>query len=151
MLDGRGRGADMPSMWRLPIRLSALVLLTVPDAAQAQNEPFRIVNAAAVPAVALHLVRSGAADWGRNLLNQGPVRPGAFFAMRMPEGAGCRFDIRLVLQDGQEVIRRDADVCAERLQTLAPASAGAPPRVDAPLPQVGGGDRLLPAIGGPRP
>ncbi|MBP0465263.1 hypothetical protein J5Y09_15160 [Roseomonas sp. PWR1] len=138
-------------MWRLPIRLSALFLLALPDPAQAQNEPFRIVNAAALPAVALHLARSGAEDWGRNLLNQGPVRPGAFFAMRMPEGAGCRFDIRLVLQDGQEVIRRDADVCAERLQTMAPGMPAAPPRAEAPLPQVGGGDRLLPTVGGARP
>jgi hypothetical protein len=69
----------------------------------------------------------------------------------MPEGAGCRFDIRLLLQNGEEIVRRDADVCAQRQQVLAPAVPAAPPQAVAPLPQVGGGDRFLPAIQGARP
>lgn len=133
------------------ISLPTLLILALSGAAHSQSEPLRIVNGARVPAVALHVTRSGGTDWGRNLLNQGPVQAGGFFALRMPEGAGCRFDMRLVLQDGQEIVRRDADVCAQRQQVLAPAVPDAPPAAVAPLPQVGGGDRFLPAIQGARP
>jgi hypothetical protein len=131
--------------------LPVLLLLALPAAASTPNEPLRIVNGTSLPAVGLFVARNGAADWGRNLLNQGPIRAGAFFSLRMPEGSGCRFDIRLVLQDGQEIIRRDADVCAQRQQILAPAVPAPPPQAAAPLPQVGGGDRFLPAIQGARP
>jgi hypothetical protein len=130
------------SRLRLPACLSVLLAAS---AALAQNEPIRVFNRAALPATALHVVRPGAAGWGANLLNQGALRPGAFFALRLGDGAGCRFDLRLVLQDGQEILRRDADVCAERSIDMAagpaPATAPAPP-----LPQVGGGDVLLPRI-----
>ena len=52
----------------------------------------------------------------------------------------------LLLQDGQEAIRRDADVCQERLLVVGgAAAAGAPP--PAPLPQVGGGERQPPPVG----
>jgi hypothetical protein len=142
---------DMSAMRLARIVFPALLVLSLSGGAHGQSEPLRIVNGAAVPAIALHVARSGAADWGRNLLNQGPIRAGAFFALRMPEGAGCRFDIRLLLQDGQEIIRRDADICTERQQVLAPAMPAAPPQATLPLPQVGGGDQFLPAIQGARP
>ena len=71
-------------------------------------------------------MRSGRPDWGGNLLNRGPLAPGAFFALRPSESAGCRFDLRMVLEGGQEVVRRNTDICAER--TVAMALAAAPPR-----------------------
>lgn len=151
MLEGGRRGADMPRMNLYRACLPVLLLFASPAAASTPNEPLRIVNGAPLPAVGLFVARAGAADWGRNLLNQGPIRAGAFFSLRMPEGSGCRFDLRLMLQDGQEIVRRDADVCAQRHQVLAPASPAPPLGETAPLPQVGGGERFLPAIQGARP
>ncbi len=151
MLEATRQAGDMDGMPLPRISLPTVVILSLAGAAHAQNEPLRIVNGSALPAVGLHVTRSGATDWGRNLLNQGPIRAGGFFSLRMPEGAGCRFDIRLLLQDGQDIVRRDADVCAERQQVLAPAAPAAPPPTAAPLPQVGGGDRFLPTIQGARP
>ena len=129
-------------MIRLIACLCVLTALTVAPGASAQNEPFRVTNRAAVPATALHVSRSGQ-PWGANLLRD-PLPPGSFFALRPGEGAGCRFDIRLVLQNGQELVQRDADVCAQRTIDLGGGPTAAPP-VGA-LPQVGGGDRLLPNI-----
>ncbi len=128
-------------------RLLLLVVLAWASPALAQNEPFRIVNGAGVPATTLNIVRAGQDGWGSNLLSRGPLRPGAQLSMRPPEGAGCRFDLRLLLQDGQEIIRRDADVCQDRLLVVG-GEAAAPPSSPGPLPQVGGGDRLLPSVGG---
>ena len=83
--------------------ISFLLVLFLAIPALAQGEPFRVVNRTTEPATALHAVRSGRPDWGGNLLNRGPLAPGRFFALRPAEGAGCAFDIRMVLQDGQEI------------------------------------------------
>lgn len=114
----------------LPPRLllPALLLLAGASPAAAQNEPFRIVNRSPLPATALHVMPTGGTAWSANLLNRGPLAPGAIFSLRPGEGAGCRFDVRLVLQDGRDVLRRDADICAERSVEIAP------PREDAAAP-----------------
>lgn len=126
--------------------LALLALLAFAAPAVAQNEPFRIVNGARVPATGLYVMRSGQEAWGRNLL-RGPLAPGAALSMRPPEGAGCRFDIRLTLQDGQEAIRHNADVCEDRVVVVAEGTGTTAPAAPT-LPQVGGGDRLLPSVGG---
>jgi S1-C subfamily serine protease len=94
-------------------------------------EPVRIVNRTGQPATALHAVRSGRADWGGNLLNRGPLPNNAGFAMRPGAEAGCRFDIRLVLQDGREALARNQDICTtprvelSNAVTVAPQAAAA--------------------------
>jgi S1-C subfamily serine protease len=148
-----------PARAWLGLGLLAAVLAMAPAMpATAQSEPFRVVNRTAAPATALHAVRSGRADWGSNLLNRGPLAPGAAFALRPSESAGCRFDLRLVLEDGQEVVRRNADICAERTVALtlpaAPPQAGrapaAPDNKPSPLPGVAAAPGVAPgALPGP--
>lgn len=123
------------------IRHAVLVLAfaALAKPALAQNEPFRVVNGTRVPATALHVVRTGQDGWGVNLLTRGLLAPGAALSMRPPEGAGCRFDIRLLLQNGQDAIRRDADVCQERLLVVAGDAPAAAPQAAAPS-QAGGRD-----------
>jgi len=102
------------------VRVAILLVLALPAmvvGARAQNEPFRVVNATGVTAVALHAMRSGeGAPWGPDLLRGQALAPRAAFAMRAPEGIGCRFDFRLSLRDGREAERRDVDVC--RIRTV---------------------------------
>lgn len=125
--------------------LLLLTALAAAPPALAQGEPFRILNASAAPATELYVVRSGTDAWGGNLLNRGPLAAGAQFGLRAPVGAGCVFDIRIVLQTGQEAVRRDVDVCEERTVPMAGAFRSVPPPAPS-LPQVGGGDRLIPSI-----
>lgn len=117
---------------KMLLLLAPLMLALPAPPALAQGEPFRVVNRTPAAATALHAVRSGRPDWGDNLLNRGPLAPGAQFALRPSVGAGCSFDLRLVLQSGQEVVRRNADICRERtvVMVLAPqaqAPRGLPP------------------------
>jgi hypothetical protein len=128
--------------------LVLLLSLLVSPPALAQNEPFRIVNRTHVSATALHAVRSGRPDWGGNLLNRAVLEPDGFFALRPNEGAGCRFDLRIVLRDGREVVRRNTDICTERTVEMtipagptavapapaAPASPGTAAGKPPPLP-----------------
>ncbi|MBP0465262.1 trypsin-like peptidase domain-containing protein [Roseomonas sp. PWR1] len=119
-----------------PLLLAAALVLPAAPAA-AQSEPFRIVNGAPLPATALHAVRSGRPDWGGNLLNRGPLASGGQFSLRPAEGAGCRFDIRLVLQDGEEIVRRNHDICVERTVAMGPAPRPAQPRPGASVAGAG--------------
>lgn len=131
-----GTAADMLGAMRRFGSFLALVLALAP-AALAQTAPFRIVNRTDAAITALHAVRATREDWGPNLLTRGPLPPTEAFQLRANESAGCRFNIRLVLSDGREVVVRDHDICANRIieavlatpQTEAPAAAapGAPP------------------------
>jgi serine protease Do len=104
-----------------------LVSLAVPAGAQAPGpDPVRIANRTGVAATELHAVRSGRGDWGSNLLNRGPLPNGSAFSLRTNPDAGCRFDFRLVLQDGRESVLRDQDICAEKRVEMATATAPAP-------------------------
>ncbi|MCB4820361.1 trypsin-like peptidase domain-containing protein [Roseicella aerolata] len=109
----------------------ALLLHAVP--ALAETQPFRVVNRTGADASGLHAVRTprGAQnDWGNNLLRPDrPLTPGAGFRVQPAEGAGCRFDLRLVLADGRESVLRDQDICAQREIEMAAAA-----RPAAPLP-----------------
>ena len=101
--------------------LACFAVLLPLHPALAQNEPFRVINGATVPATATYIVRSGTEGWGDNLLTHGVLAPGQMLSLRPPEAAGCHFDIRLVLQDGREAIRHNANVCAERAISVAPS------------------------------
>ena len=128
--------------------LAALLPVLAASPVLAQSEPFRVVNRTASPATALHAVRSGRPDWGGNLLNRGPLAPGAVFALRPSEAAGCRFDLRMVLETGQEVIRRNADICTDRTVTMALAPGAAPPPVAQRAPGIAPGGKPPPLPGG---
>jgi len=114
------------------LALAPLMLALAAPPAEAQGEPFRVVNRTPSAATALHAVRSGRPDWGGNLLNRGPLAPGAQFALRPAAGAGCAFDIRLVLESGEEVVRRNADICRERTVVMALAPQAEAPQGAAP-------------------
>jgi S1-C subfamily serine protease len=117
--------------------LLALFLLTLgPPPALPQTEPFRVLNQTEQSAHSLFAVRTGRPDWGSNMLTRGPLAPGAGFNLRPAENAGCRFDFRMVLSDGREIINRGHDVCAEKvvaMQTPLPR----PPGTAAPAPTPG--------------
>lgn len=128
----------MTRAMRLAPVLALLVCCLLARPAFAQGEPFRVVNRTPQPAIALNAVRHGRTDWGSNLLNRGALPPGRAFALRPSDGAGCAFDLRLVLQGGQEIVRRNVDICTNRIVTMA-----AGPALAAPAP--GGLPRNKPA------
>ena len=115
------------------------VLLPVPPARGAELSRFACETAPPVSATALFLAPSGTTGWGANLLAGPFLPPGAFLSVQLGEGGGCRFDLRLVLRDGREAVRRDVDVCAERVVAMAldptpPAEAPAARRRRPPRP-----------------
>lgn len=107
-----------------------------PPSATAAEEGFRILNRTGQEASALHAVRSGRPDWGNNLLPR-PLAADAGYRLRPNPQAGCRFDVKLVLADGREAVRRDQDICAGReialdAGTVVAAGAAARPSPERP-------------------
>ena len=117
--------------------------LAAPLPALAQTEPVRIVNRTVLPATGIFLARTELGEWGANLLRS-PLGPGATFSLRLGEGSTCRFDVRLVLQGGEELVRRNLDICADRTVEMTGGPDRPPPRGTPPV--VGGGDRVIPAV-----
>jgi len=90
--------------------LALFALLLAPVPALSQTEPFRVLNQTEQSAHSLFAVRSGRQDWGANMLTRGALAPGAGINIRPSENAGCRFDLRMVLSDGREIINRSMDI-----------------------------------------
>jgi len=118
----------MPALF---LALFALILAPLP--ALSQTEPFRVLNQTEQSAHSLFAVRTGRPDWGANMLTRGPLAPGAGINIRPAQNAGCRFDFRMVLSDGREVINRGHDICAEKVVAMQAALAR-PPGAAAPAP-----------------
>ncbi|WP_198373638.1 hypothetical protein [Roseomonas rosulenta] len=116
---------------------SFLVLIPAllpPAPALAQLQPVRVMNAAPVSATGLFLAPVGTSGWGANLLAGMTLQPQGMMSVQLGEGSGCRFDVRLVLRDGREALRRDVDLCTERVVTMAPDPATAPAAAPPPPP-----------------
>jgi hypothetical protein len=117
-------------------RALALALALSAATPAAAQEPFRVFNRTGLPATELNAVRSprGAGnDWGRNLLSR-PLGPEGSFSLRPSEGAGCRFDVRLLLADGREAKLQDQDVCALRVLAVGRQFAAPPPAAQVAAP-----------------
>ncbi|MCA3314677.1 MAG: trypsin-like peptidase domain-containing protein [Roseomonas sp.] len=116
--------------------LALFALLLAPVPALSQTEPFRVLNQTEHSAHSLFAVRSGRQDWGANMLTRGALAPGAGINIRPTENAGCRFDFRMVLSDGREVINRGMDICAEKVVSMQ-SPLPRPPGATAPAPSPG--------------
>lgn len=116
-----------------PYLLALLALLIAPFPALAQTEPFRVLNQTESSAHSLFAVQTGRQDWGSNLLTRGPMAPGTELRVRPAQNSGCRFDFRMVLSDGREVITRGQDICAEKVVAMQTPLAR-PPGAATPAP-----------------
>ena len=116
--------------------VALLAFIAIAGPAWSQGESFRVLNQTDQAAQSLFAARSGRPDWGANLLTRGPLGAGEGFNLRPNQNAGCRFDFRMVLADGREVIKRGNDICVERVVALQ-APTGRPAEAATPPPTTG--------------
>ncbi|HEY8611935.1 MAG TPA: serine protease [Roseomonas sp.] len=135
--------------------LASSLLLSVPALAQAPASPptataaeegFRVFNRTGQEATALHAVRSGRPDWGNNLLPRA-LPSGASYRLRANPQAGCRFDIKLVLANGQEAVSRNQEICAQREVSMEPGAVVAAGSIARPSPEAPTAPQALPRPG----
>lgn len=124
-----------------------------PDAAPGGSHRIQLANRTGQVATGFYALREGRAaqggaeGWGRNTL-PAPMPSGKLFTLATRPEAGCRFDLRLVVQDGREAILRGRDICAEpRIAVteadLRPASSQPAPGAPNPRARVSSGSGFV--------
>ena len=72
----------------------------------------RFTNETRQPIVELHVSAAGAGDWQGDLLGSDYLPPGVSVLVPIADpNEGCRIDVKMVLDDGSERIRRSVDIC----------------------------------------
>ena len=95
--------------------------------AQAQNDTtFEIVNRARMPIFEVYVSPSSLDDWGRDMLRDDVIMPGARKTLR-PAAKDCIFDVRIVYRGGQSEERRRQDLCQLSEMAFDGTAQAAPP------------------------
>ena len=79
---------------------------------EATDDPsFRLVNTSRSEINELYATPVGDDGWGRDLLGDDTVAPGASKVIRLPAGQ-CRWDVRIVYANGKSTEKRRLDLCS---------------------------------------
>ena len=62
--------------------------------------------------VEIYVSHVGAEFWKIDLLGEVFLPPAGSVLVNVDDGAGCRFDVKTVFNDGTTPIRRNVDICA---------------------------------------
>ena len=143
---------------RALLALLPAVLLCAATAAPAvaQDGSFTVVNRSGRAVREFYASPAAQRNWGADRLGQDTLADGRSFAVRMPPGAGCRTNLRVLFEGGAVDEQRNLDTCANTDIVLGPPVAAAPraqtPRTETPRPEPSrpGGPRARPGTTAPQ-
>lgn len=101
-----------------------------PAAAQSNDPSFNLVNRSGRTINEVYASPASDGDWGADRLGRSVLPDGQAFAVRLPPGGECMYDIRVVFEGGDAEERRRLNTCS-LTEVVFGAGAGAPP----PRPQ----------------
>ncbi len=132
--------------WLLLVSLSAFALSFVPAQADSPNPSFYLVNRSTQAITEVYASPVSSDGWGRNRLSADKINPDGSAPIRLLADGNCRFDLRVVYQDGNDEQRRAVNTCiVDDIEFGAPARPAVPPRPapspDQPAPQSNNPDR----------
>jgi hypothetical protein len=100
--------------------LTLLVHAVAGTVALGGERRFLFANETRKPIVELHVAAVGSGNWQDDLLGWDHLRPGAAVFVDIDDRkADCRVDIKMVLDDGSELVSRNIDVCREAVHALS--------------------------------
>ena len=127
-------------MTRLRLRLllcfalCASALGLVSARADSPNPSFYLVNRSTQAITEVYASPVSSDGWGRNRLTDEKINPDGSASIRLLADGTCRFDLRVVYQDGNDEQRRAVNTCiVDNIEFGAPARP-APPRPAPPRP-----------------
>jgi len=91
--------------------LCALQSATGPPAS-ALDRWIELTNNTRMTIVEIYISHVGAEFWNIDLLGQDLLPPAGSVLVNVDDGAGCRFDVKTVFNDGTTQVRRDVNICA---------------------------------------
>ena len=106
----------------------ALLLACDASVAMAQPEPtFSVLveNRATTPIQDLYIKKSGSPEWGKNAID-GSIAAGGTRHLTLEHNSSCRYDIRVVFQDGRADEMSDVDLCQGLAVIDKPGEGGTP-------------------------
>jgi hypothetical protein len=84
---------------------------TVPPAA-ALDRHIQLTNNTRMPIVEIYLAPVGSGRWQKDLLGHEILLPANSALLDFEDGTGyCRFDLKIVYDDGTDLLQRDVNVC----------------------------------------
>ena len=94
--------------------LCVFELATGPPAS-ALDQRVEITNSSRLLIVELHAARPGTDSWEKDVLGEEYLQPGGSVVVTIDDASGfCQFDLKIVFDDGGELIQRNIDVCHAR-------------------------------------
>lgn len=94
----------------LPAALLSLCLVG-PAVAQTSDPSFRLNNRSGQTIMEVYVSSSAVSSWGSDRLGANVLQSGQTLVIRLPMGQ-CVNDIRLVMQNGRSMERRQVNTCA---------------------------------------
>jgi hypothetical protein len=96
----------------MPAALLCVVELATGPPASALDQRLEVTNTTRLAIVELYVARPGTSDWEKDVLGEEYLPPGNSMAVSLGDSWGrCRFDFKVVFDDGAELIRRNVNVC----------------------------------------
>jgi hypothetical protein len=81
--------------------------------ASALDQHFEITNTTRFPVVEMQAARPGSGNWEKDILGEDFLQPGNSVVVTIDDGSDyCRFDIKVIFDDGAELICRNVNVCS---------------------------------------
>ena len=98
---------------KLASTLAACTLLAASiSAASAADRRVDIVNKTGVAITEFYASNTGTNDWEEDILGQDVLENRETVNVNIDDGTGkCRFDFKAVFKDGQELVRKNINVC----------------------------------------
>lgn len=107
----------MISPKRLFLAAGLVAVLAVP--AVAEDVAYELNNNSALTILEFSTSPASMDTFGPDALGSGVVAPGEARVVNIENGSDqCRHDLRFVMEDGQELIARDVDICSLASYTL---------------------------------
>jgi len=80
--------------------------------ASALDRWVELTNNTRMTIVEIYTSHVAAEFWNTDLLGENFLAPASAVLVNIDDRAGCRFDVKIVFNDGSTQIRRDVDICA---------------------------------------
>jgi hypothetical protein len=100
---------------RAALWLAAAFCIAICECTLALGEPpavpgVQIENRSPTPIQDLYIKKAGSEGWGKNVID-GTIAAGAVRHLTLPEREGCKYDMRVVYQDGRSEEMNEIDLC----------------------------------------
>jgi len=94
--------------------MSAIAVATLAgtNTALAADRKVKVINKTKTPIFAFYASRTSTNDWEEDILGDDVIMPGESMVIDIDDGTGaCKFDFKGEFEDGDEVVKKNVDVC----------------------------------------